>query len=146
MKKSVLTLALTAFVAGIIFTGCNSQGEKVDAAKAEMEAAEKSLQKANENYDAEYSKFKEESDMQIAANEERIAELKKESKKMKASEKIEYEKTIEDLEDRNERMKEKMKDYKNEGNEKWESFKREFSHDMDELGQSLKDLGKNNVK
>jgi hypothetical protein len=28
----------------------------------------------------------------------------------------------------------------------WEKFKREFNHDMDELGKSLKDLTVNNKK
>jgi hypothetical protein len=28
----------------------------------------------------------------------------------------------------------------------WESFKREFNHDMDELGQALKDLTVDNKK
>jgi len=44
------------------------------------------------------------------------------------------------------KKKVKISKYKNDGNEKWESFKREFNYDMDELGQSLKDLGENNVK
>ncbi len=45
-----------------------------------MEASEKALQKTNKNYDSEYRKFKEESDKQITANEERISKSKKESK------------------------------------------------------------------
>lgn len=81
------------FVAGTILTGCNSKAEKVDSTKAEMEASEKALQKATENYDAEYSKFKGESNKQIIANEERISELKKGSKKMKAEAKEKYEAT-----------------------------------------------------
>lgn len=30
-----------------------------------------------------------------------------------------------------------MDDYKADGKEKWELFKAEFSHDMDELGKAL---------
>jgi hypothetical protein len=43
-------------------------------------------------------------------------------------------------------MKDKMNGYKAEGKDKWENFKTEFNHDMDELGNALSDLGKNNVK
>ncbi len=43
-------------------------------------------------------------------------------------------------------MKIKMDNYKEDGKEKWEAFKSEFSHDMDELGSALKDLTVNNVK
>jgi hypothetical protein len=39
-----------------------------------------------------------------------------------------------------------LESYKDEGKEKWESFKKEFNHDMDELGKSIKDLFKDNVK
>jgi hypothetical protein len=36
--------------------------------------------------------------------------------------------------------------YKDQGVNKWESFKKEFNHDIDELGLSLKNLFKDNVK
>ncbi len=43
-------------------------------------------------------------------------------------------------------MKKKMENYKEEGKDKWEIFKAEFSHDMDELGKAFKDLTVKNVK
>ena len=43
-------------------------------------------------------------------------------------------------------MKMKIGEYKMDTKERWESFKREFSHDMEDLGQSLKDIGKDNVQ
>ena len=43
-------------------------------------------------------------------------------------------------------MKRKMDDYKEEGKEKWETFKTEFTHDMDELGTAFKNLTVKNVK
>ena len=39
-----------------------------------------------------------------------------------------------------------MDDYKVEGKDKWEKFKTEFSHDMDELGKGFKDLTVKNIK
>jgi len=39
-----------------------------------------------------------------------------------------------------------MDDYTEEGKEKWESFKREFNHDMEELRLALMDLTQNNTK
>lgn len=33
-----------------------------------------------------------------------------------------------------------METYKNDANADWQSFKREFDHDIDEVGQALKDL------
>lgn len=37
-------------------------------------------------------------------------------------------------------MKKKLESYNEQGKEKWEIFKKNFSHDMDELGKSFKDL------
>jgi hypothetical protein len=39
-----------------------------------------------------------------------------------------------------------MDTYKNDANSNWQSFKREFKHDTDELGQALKDFTVNNKK
>ena len=39
-----------------------------------------------------------------------------------------------------------LRDFKEDGNEKWESFKVEFKRDMDNLGEALGDLTKNNTK
>ena len=43
-------------------------------------------------------------------------------------------------------MKKKLEDYQAEGKDSWETFKTEFSHDMDALGNAFKDLTVNNVK
>ncbi|CAN5422115.1 hypothetical protein BH10BAC1_BH10BAC1_02360 [soil metagenome] len=146
MKKSIFTLALITFVTGTMLTSCSSSAEKVDAAKADIETAQHDLDKAKEDYNEQYAKFKLESDQKITANEQLIADLKEYSKNKKKEAKITYDKAVSDLEETNEAMKAKVRDYKEEGNDKWESFKREFNHDMEELGQSITDLTKNNVK
>jgi len=146
MKKSIFNLSLITFVAGTILTSCTSSAEKVDTAKENVEAAALDLDQAKADYNAEYEKFKLESEEKITANEKIIADLKEYSKSIKKEMKADYEKAITSLEQKNEVMKAKVKNYKNDGNEKWQSFKREFNHDMDELGQALKDLTKNNAK
>jgi hypothetical protein len=40
----------------------------------------------------------------------------------------------------------KMANYKADSQEQWESFKSEFTHDMDEMEKAVKDLTVNNVK
>lgn len=146
MKKILYTILLAVFTGGTLFTSCNSSGEKVDAAKANIESAEIDLIKAKEAYYKEYNELKYESDKKIAENAERISELRKNKKKMEKDAEVEYEKTINDLERRNDVLKAKIESYKDDSKDAWESFKREFSHDMEELGQSLKDLTQNNVK
>jgi hypothetical protein len=40
----------------------------------------------------------------------------------------------------------RLDNYKGEGEDKWEDFKKEFEHDMNEIGSSLKDLTVSNTK
>ena len=39
-------------------------------------------------------------------------------------------------------MKNKLDGYQDDGNDKWKTFKAEFSKEMDDLGKSIKDLTK----
>jgi len=57
-----------------------------------------------------------------------------------------YEKNLNELEQKNKNLKMKMAEYQDSGKDNWESFKREFNHDMDELGKSLKNFTDNNKK
>src|SRR5690606_28025578 len=104
------------------------------------------LDQAKAEYADEYNKFKLESDQKISANEMRIIELKANAKDMKKEAKIEYEKAVADLEAKNNAMKAKIEKVKDEETSDWESFKKEFNHDMDELGEALKDFNKKNTK
>jgi hypothetical protein len=58
----------------------------------------------------------------------------------------EYRERIAELKSRNEKAKERLNNYNDNNHEKWEDFKREFNHDMDELGNALKDFTVNNKK
>jgi len=146
MKKIIFSLTFTFIIAGVLFTGCNSPEEKLDASKENVEEAQQNLDEAKAEYAEQYNKFKLESEEKITANEKVIADLKVYSKTKKSEARIAYDKSIADLEARNEAMKVKVGVYKEEGNEKWQSFKDEFNHDMNELGDALKDLTKDNKK
>lgn len=100
------------------------------------------MTKAN---DAEWQNYKAEANTTIAANEARIVELKKAVKKTGTTFDSAYEKSIDDLEKRNKSLRTKIEDYENNQTD-WASFKREFSSDMTELGNALKDLTVNNKK
>ena len=88
--------------------------------------------------------------MQTRELEQKIGKAgKKEKAKLKsqlntADKKIQEEK--EKLKQRNADFEEDMKTFNESVVTKNESFQREFKHDMDELGTSIKDLFKDNVK
>ncbi|HWZ23292.1 MAG TPA: hypothetical protein VNW06_11595 [Cytophagaceae bacterium] len=146
MKKSILTLATTVFITSIMLTNCTSPSQKVENAQEDVVEANKNLEKANEEYLADIDNYKRQTDERVAANDKIIADLKARIEIDKKGVKEEYRKKVADLEQKNREMKIKMDDYKADGKEKWEQFKNEFNHDMDELVKAFKDLTVKNVK
>ncbi|MBK8490417.1 MAG: hypothetical protein IPL49_05775 [Saprospirales bacterium] len=142
MKQLIFILAVaTMFMAGTVFTGCQTAAEKEQADQDRLEAAQADLDAAADKLATaeEWRAFKTESEEKINDIEIRIAELKE---KMKNSGKILdglYAQRIETLEQKNRDLRTKMANYEQNQSD-WESFKREFNHDMDELGQALKDF------
>ena len=93
----------------------------------------------------DWDAYRKEQVEKIRKNDERIAELKKQKANTDKTVNAAYQKRIDALQQKNTELRSKITEYKyNES--KWEQFKREFNHDMDELGKSLKDIGKDNVK
>ena len=93
----------------------------------------------------EWKEFKNDSEIKIRNNEIRIAELKAKMNKPGTTLDPLYEKRIDTLEKKNRDLKARIADYEKSQSD-WQTFKREFNHDMDELGQALKDFTVDNKK
>lgn len=95
----------------------------------------------------EYKTYRAEQEKKINYNDKKIKELRSKKDKVKKEKLAAYENNINELEKRNNELRKKiMSNYKGEGKEKWESFKKEFNHDMDGLSKSFKDVFKDNTK
>jgi len=148
MKKSISILAIATLVVGSIVISCKPNTEKEQAAQESVDSAKVALTEAEENLDEakraataeEWQEFKNTTDAKIEENKAKIAELKLKIKKTGKDIDKAYQRNIDTLEQKNERLKIKIDSYKNDAQSDWNSFKREFNHDMDELGQSLKDF------
>jgi len=149
MKRTVFILSVTiTLMAGTIFTGCQSSVQKQDAAQAKVKDARQDLNEAQKDANAigqelataeEWATFKCESEIKIRDNEIRITELNVKMKKPGETFDELYANKIANLELQNKEMRTRLTAYeKSQSN--WETFKREFNHDMDELGKALKDL------
>ena len=154
MRKSILVLAVTTFLAGNVFTSCKSNTEKEEDAVENVQDAKENLENVTEDInndaitkanDTEWQTFKAEANKTIVENEARIVELKKAMNKAGTTFDTTYKKNIETLQERNAALKTKIADYENNQTD-WASFKREFDSDMTELGSALKDLTVNNKK
>ncbi|MBC5833823.1 hypothetical protein G6N05_02895 [Flavobacterium sp. F372] len=154
MNKSIFILALTTFLAGNVFTSCKSNTDKEEDAIENVQEAKENLENVTEDInndaitkanDAEWQTYKADANKTIAENEVRIVALKKAMNKAGTTFDETYKKNIEVLEERNEALKTKISNYENNQTD-WASFKREFSSDMTEIGDALRDLTVNNKK
>lgn len=148
MKKTFLAIALTStIIGGTIFTGCKSSPTKVEAAQEKVDDAKQELKEAQRTATAEeWQEFKDETDAKIKSNESSITEFKLKMKKTGRKLDAAYQEKIDMLEQQNKDMKLRIDGYEYRTQSNWDSFKLEFNHDMDELGNALKDLTVDNKK
>jgi len=148
MKRTITGAATLALISGLFFAGCQSPNQKATAAESEVKDAKQDLKMAQQNADsanqkakdaAAWDQFKNETTLKIAQNETRITELKLQAKKSGKAQELVYGKKIDLLEKQNQTLKTRLDGY-DKGQTGWESFKREFSHDMDGLGEALKNF------
>jgi preprotein translocase subunit SecF len=149
MTKSILTLTSAALFCGLVLTNCNTPTEKVDnAEEVVIDAnidANNALEKANQEYLKDMENFRIETAEKFASNDKSVIDFNTRIVNEKKEAKANYQKQITDLEQKSSDMKKRIDDYKAEGKEKWNIFKTEFNHDMDELGLAFKDLTIKNV-
>ena len=154
MKRSILSLVIASLVIGAIIISCKPNTEKeqaaqesVDSAKVALTAAREDLAEAKRAATAEeWQEFKDSTNAKIEENKAQIAELKLKIKKTGKDIDKTYQNNIDTIEQKNKNLKVKLNAYKNDANSDWKSFKKEFKHDMDEMGQAFKDLAINNTK
>ena len=152
MKKTNLILATAMFTVSALFINCKQSAnettpaqENVEEAKEDVQEAKEELSEARQQANAEeWQNFKDEMNAAIEKNDARIEELKQKIKNTGKAADAAYDKKIDALKEKNEQLKIKMDTYKNDADSDWQSFKREFNHDMDELGNALKDITVNN--
>ena len=152
IKQSIYVIALASFATvAVFFTSCDNNNNKYSSERAEDAAedlrdAKKDLDEAQREYTIKYNDFKREMDNKITENDKAIAALKADVRERNAEAKVNWNTAVNDLERKNQSLKDRINDYKADGNANWDEFKREFNHDMDRLGEALKDMTQNNVK
>lgn len=158
-KTTILIFAMTA----CMFSCNQSSNKDVKEAKENLTEAKNELKDAEANEAvkvkeaADWKNFKNEADSSIASLEKGLNNMKvkieKAGKKEKQKLNTEYAKAKNDMDVLKEKLRQRSVEFDNsltsfnqDVSEKNQSFKREFNHDMDELGKSLKGLFKDDVK
>jgi TolA-binding protein len=143
MKKSIFTLAaMSLLMTGAIFTSCNSAAQKEDntTTTEQQEAINDEQVVATAE---EWQEFKTDAQAKIKRNEIRIEELTVQMNKPGQVFDDLYKNRILELEQQNKKLQDRIDAY-DKSHTDWEKFKREFNHDMDELGDALKNITVNN--
>ncbi|HWY10115.1 MAG TPA: hypothetical protein VN026_02260 [Bacteroidia bacterium] len=137
---------LIILAAMVVLAACKTPEKKVEKDQENVTDAKQELNQAEKEYKSDMENFKKETNEKIEANQKSINDFNERVAKEKKEAREEYRKKIKALEEKNTDLKKRLDDYKEEGSEKWQSFKREFKYDMDELGTSISDFWKDNIK
>jgi TRAP-type mannitol/chloroaromatic compound transport system substrate-binding protein len=143
MKQKIYVLALTMFIAGILFTACNSSDKKSANKQDTLTVEQKTIKQSMRDSVVQLEKRTEEI---VNANEKNISDLKDKLANQNMEVKTKYEKKLEELDQKNSDLKIKLEEYKEDGTDKFEKFKTEYLNEIDEIGKSIKDLTAKIVK
>jgi len=154
MKKTILTMAVLAFLTGTITTsygqnreqGPVKERENVQEASRNRNDVKQDFKREQQKSVFEYQKFKKEAQNKIRKNEKKIGDLKMRLSKFQTRERSDYQRNLRSLEQKNNRLKKKLANYREKEQNKWFSFKRDFDHDIDEVTDGLRDFRMENKR
>jgi chromosome segregation ATPase len=142
--KNILLSLLAIPVLLMTIAACSSNDDKTSA--EDVNDAKENLKDAAEDYKEEVENYRNDMQQTIYKNRDLITELKAE--KASADKKVNEERKsqIAKLEEQNDDLEVRINEYTSENEANWKAFKKEFSHDMSEIGKAFKDLGVDNSK
>ena len=148
-KRHYIIALITFFLAPIMFIHCNTPTQKTDKTKSDVQEATQDVtqpqadvkqQKPKPVTAEEWKAFKSSSETKIKENDSRITSLKGSMVKDSINQK-----KITEFEQKNNILRSKLIAYENDQID-WEAFKRAFSHDLDELANSLNEINNQDKK
>ena len=141
MKTKYFILTVMILITGLVQTGfCQNSGNDAKDNKDQDKHAVQSGKKEESGFDKEWKKFKVNANIQIDKNDKRIAEFKVKIKGAKEDLRVQYNKDVVVLEQKNADLKKELREYKYESKAKWEEFKHGFNREMDDVGKSIKNF------
>ncbi len=139
MKKQIIKIVFTSTITLASITAFAQENKQ--AANARKELREAKIDSAED-----FNRFKKQAEATIEENKKKIKELKSKKSDANKDEKENYNKKVKVLEEKNKNLKNKINGSSKTETETWTSFKREFNHDMEELGRAIRDIAKDNTK
>jgi dynactin complex subunit len=139
MKNLKKVITISFMIISVMLIGCFENSEK---SKQEI----RDNIEENEAYKLELDEYRFRIAEQITTNENSIIAFRSRIASQKKEARADYEKKINDLNNKNTDLKMRLDAFNADNKESWELFKVEFGRDMDELGNALRDFTINSQK
>jgi hypothetical protein len=138
--KALKTILLSGnfIFAGLIFTACNQHPNNTSD-NTTVTTADTTAVDSTTAMKADWQKFKQDADHQIADMNDTISSFKMRLKKLHGKMKTRYEHDITVMQEKNDTLKAKLDNFKIESKDKWNDFKDKFNYDMAKLKGYLRD-------
>lgn len=150
MKTRIILNLLLAVLVSISISSCNKSPKAKEAelneAKQEVEIAEVDLDEAKTDSVYAFNKYKSSIQIKLVENEKVITDLKAKIEDKDRKTQTLYYRQLENLQIKNTELKLKIENYKQGPIQKWELFKVDFNNELDDLGKSISNTAKNNMK
>lgn len=140
MKRSIITI-IALFAISLSLGSCSTgPADKVNDAQEDVDKANRKLEEAEADYKKDLAEYKDEIQEKISSNEVLIAKLREKNLAASEQEKAKREVRIAEVEQRNNDLRTKLNNYDGTTRDKLANLRDEVNHDMNELGQAMKEL------
>lgn len=140
---------LASIIAGgaclaLLLAACQTPETKVDAAKDNVADANQDLKEVTREMRAQWQEdwlaFKRANDEVVADNERSIMQFRSDVRAVDQRYRGKYTTLVDDIERRNNELRDRVNNYEITGEVKWEEFKKDIKRDMDDLISSRKNV------
>jgi len=137
MKKQLFILTTFAIMFAFVAQSCDSSSNEMERAQTDVIEAERDLEVAQTEIEADVRIFRQEAANDIRGNNVAIADIKTKIQDEDADTRAAHQERIAKLERDNDNLKRKMDNYRVTNRDNWNDFKDNFNSDMSDLGSSL---------
>ena len=141
-------ILLIAAVVSISLYSCKgsteAETENLKEAKEDVVDATQELSEARKDSIVQYASYRVEIDKRLIENDKNIALIRANIKKQKASIRMQLEKDLDVLMEKNEAFRTAIKNNQDGIYSKWETFKTDLNTNMDDLGKSISEMANKN--
>ncbi len=138
MKKNVLKWIVTGALMFAVAISFAQGPKKVTKANPDSVVTEEDVHQARVDSASDYRRFKAAAELKISENEKSIGLLRTKRSPFTQEAKERYDKNIVMLQEKNVALKNRIDVSGQTTTDHWSSFKKEFSHDLQELGRAIK--------